>query len=201
MLLTMNYSMGQVYAREDTTLNIFNINDSLKYFEFYTPEFTPTNAGCGILSKLDKNVYILKYADEPNYDTFKIIFRPKGIEIIRTSNIGFIPYSLERNKEDLTLTRIIPKQKVSQFYENYRILYRAKKMSKIKVYEYPCDESESKLTPIKKGTILQRKWSVGTYNKFTPIKNKTWIAVVCKDKYIGWLLLSDADAAFERIEP
>jgi hypothetical protein len=65
----------QVYKIQDTTLSVFKINDTLKYFEFYTPECSHSNVGCGILSKIGQSVFELKYADVSNYYKFKIVFK------------------------------------------------------------------------------------------------------------------------------
>ena len=51
-----------------------------------------------------------------------------------------------------------------------------------------------------KGTKIEQKWNVGLYNKHKYVKGKTWIAAVCGNKFIGWLLLSDVEASFEKIE-
>ncbi|HTN37699.1 MAG TPA: hypothetical protein VL053_11535 [Arachidicoccus sp.] len=201
MILILNNSTGQVYTRADTTLAIFKINDSLKYFEFYTPSFPHSNVGTGILSKVEQNVYKLKYADASNYNKFILTFNGDSVNLLRTSNVGYIPYSLERNKNTLAIIKTIPEQKVPQFHLNHPIYYKVNKKITIKVYKYPCFESECQSISFKKGNLLEQKWGVGIYKKYKPIRNKSWIAVVCKDKFIGWLLLSDADAAFERIEP
>ena len=68
------------------------------------------------------------------------------------------------------------------------------------MYRYPAFESETTEISFKKGHKIEQKWNVGLYIKYKSIKDKTWIAAVCGSKFIGWLLLSDVEAAFEKIE-
>jgi len=191
-----NYVNAQVYKLQDTILSVFTINDTLKYFEFYTPEYPHGNVGCGIISKVDQNVFGLAYADASNYNKFKMDFRDKTVDIIRTSEHGFIPYSLERNANRFKIINDKPQQNVSHFYLNYPIFYKANKKVVMRVYEYPCSESKIKKIPFNKGAKIEQRWTVGLYNKHNYIKDKTWIAAVCDNKFIGWLLLSDVDASF-----
>ena len=199
-VLVMNFTSAQVYKIQDTTLSIFKINDTLKYFEFYTPEYPHSNVGCGIILKVEQNVFGLKYADASNYNKLKMEFKDNSVDIIRTSEHGFIPYSLERNTNHLIITNDTPKQNVSHFYLNYPIFYKSKDRVLIKVYEYPTFASKYIRLSFKKGCKIEERWSVGLYNKYKSIKDKTWIAAVSGSKFIGWLLLSDVEASFDKVE-
>lgn len=199
-IVGINCTIAQVYKIQDTTLNVFTINDTLKYFEFYTPEYPHSNVGCGIISRSEQNVFVLKYADASNYNKFKMVFKGNSVGIIRTLEHGYIPYSLERNANKLVITSDTLKQNVFHFYLNYPISYKAQYSSSIKVYEYPCFESMIKKMSFNKGSKIEEKWSVGLYNKHSPVKDKTWIAAVCEDKFLGWFLLSDIDKFFKEID-
>lgn len=89
-------------------------------------------------------------------------------------------------------------QNVSLFHLNSPIFYKAKNEALLKVYEYPAFESKTKQISFKKGNKIEEKW--GLYDKYKSVRDKTWIAAVCGSKFIGWLLLSDVEVSFEKIE-
>ena len=200
LVLFFNALNAQSYKNGDATLNIFTINDSLKYFEFYTPEFPHGDVECGILLRAAPNTYSLKYADESNYKPFNLICQGDSFSVLSTSKKGYLPYHL---KGLFVVVSDSVQQSVSSFYLNYPVFHKAKKKAIIKFYEYPSLEADSKSVSFKKGNTIEEKWSVGVYPSFTdyhPIKTKTWIAAVCGGKFIGWFLLSDVEAFFEKIE-
>ena len=200
LVFIANCLNAQVYKIQDTTLSIFTINDTLKYFELDAPEYLHEYVGCGIISRQEGNIFQLEYPYGSSYNKFKIVFTDKTVGIIRTSEDGFIPYNLERNSNRFIITKATPQQKVSKFYPNYPIHYIAKNNLAIKVYEYPCFEAKITQVYFKKGSKIEEKWGVGHYIKFKPIKNKFWIASVYGKKFIGWLLLSDLEDNFTRVK-
>ena len=73
--LCISFSVAQTYQRGDTTLNFFAINDTLKYFEFYTPGFSHTKVEVGILVKDNDTTYRLKYTNDLEYTPFNVFFQ------------------------------------------------------------------------------------------------------------------------------
>jgi hypothetical protein len=189
--------MGQTYRRDTSTLNIFAINDTLKYFEFYTPGYFHGNVETGFVVKREGNEYSFQ-SNGSSYTPFEMLFHTDSIRIKALSSDGYIAHSL--NGKSFAKFSDSTSQIVSQFHLNHPIFYKAKSNLKIKVYTYPAFESESTQIFFKKGHEIEEKWSVGLYNKYKPIKDKTWIAAVCVSKFIGWFLLSDVEASFEKIE-
>lgn len=51
LILAANSLMAQTYKRDTSVLNIFTINDTLKYFEFYTPRYFHGNVETDFFSK------------------------------------------------------------------------------------------------------------------------------------------------------
>ena len=194
----INSLKAQTYKRGDTTLSVFAINDTLKYFEFYTPEYPHGDVEVGILSKKDKDTYTLKYVEGANYAPFDLLFQGDSVFAIKLSEKGYMAFVLE--KGSFLKVNASPSQAISQFHLNYPIFYKAKNKVELKVYEYPAFESKTKKMLFNKGSKIEQKWGVGLYNKHKSIKDKTWIAAVRGSKFIGWLLLSEVGASFEKTE-
>ena len=192
---TISSLYAQTYKIEDTTLSIFKINDTLKYFEFYSPGFAHEDVEIGILFKVSESLYKIKYTNGPFFSSFNIQFEDSAVRITNIEKIGWIATPL---RGVFYLKNSQAHKAVSQFHLNFPTFYKAKNADSILVYEYPCFESKTKLITFKKGSKIEEKWGVGIYNKYKPIITKTWIAVVCGNKFIGWLLLSDVEANFEK---
>ena len=59
LTFSLKFLIGQTYRRDTSTLNIFTINDTLKYFEFYTPGYFHGNVETGFVVKGDKKTHIV----------------------------------------------------------------------------------------------------------------------------------------------
>lgn len=198
LMLVLNSLIAQTYKMDTSTLNIFTINDTLKYFEFYTPGYFHGNVEIGFLVKKDKNTYNLQ-ANESSNAPFELLFGVNAVSVKRLSTDGYIAYSL--NKKSFSKISDSTGQIVSQFHLNHPIFYKAKNKVELNVYEYPCFESKNKKLHFNSSSKIEEKWELGYFKKYYyPIKEKTWIAAVCGNKFIGWLLLSDVEAAFEKIK-
>jgi hypothetical protein len=197
LTLACNVLTAQTYKKGNTTLAIFTINDSLKYFEFYTQEFIHENAQIGILLKSSEDKYSLQYTNGPFFSEFNMLFKDSTLRVLDIKKEGWIAFDL---KNIFFLHDNQPEKNVLKFHLNSPIFYKTKNKMTLKVYEYPCFESKTTQFSFDKGIKIEEKWSVGLYNKYKPIKDKTWIAAVCGSRFLGWLLLSDVDASFEKIE-
>jgi hypothetical protein len=198
LVLACNFSTAQTYQRGDTTLNIFTINDSLKYFEFYTPEFLHENVEVGILVKNNATTYSLRYVDGSSFTPFELLFQGNLVSAKKLSTEGYMAYCV--TEKPFPKISDSTNQIVSHFHLNYPIFYKARNKIEMKVYEYPAFEAKIQSISFKKGNKIEEKWKSGLYKKYKPIKDKTWMAAVCGSKFIGWLLLSDVDSVFEKIK-
>lgn len=197
LILTVNALLAQTYKKGTSILNIFTINDTLKYFEFYTPGYFHGNVETGFLVKENEMTYSLQ-ANGSSYAPIELLFKENSVNVKKRSTDGYIAYSL--NGKSFLKINDSTDQIVSQFHLNYPIFYKAKNSHSINVYEYPCFESKTKQISLKKGCKIEEKWESGFYKKYYhPIKDKTWIAAVCGNRFIGWLLLSDVENSFEKM--
>ncbi|SEA38214.1 hypothetical protein SAMN05192529_11619 [Arachidicoccus rhizosphaerae] len=168
LLLACGFSAAQTYQKEDATLNIFTINDTLKYFEFYTPEFLHTNVEVGILSKSSINTYDLKYTDGPFFSTFELLFKDSNLRVLNIENEGWIALDL---KGSFFLRGNQPQQ-ISHFNLNHSIFYSAKKKDLIKAYEFPClKQNPSKFLLIREAKLKKNGVLVYTIN-ISPSKTR-----------------------------
>ncbi|QES88166.1 hypothetical protein [Rhizosphaericola mali] len=191
-----NFSIAQAYQRGDTTLNIFIINDTLKYFEFYSSGFLHENVEVGLLSRKNDTTYSLKYTNEGNFTPFEIFFQENSVSVKKLSSKGYMAYII--NEKPFPKIKDSTSQIVSQFHLNYPIFYKNLNKAFIKVYEYPCFESKTKTILFRKGSEIEEKWKYGLRRRYGPIKNVTWIAADFGGKFIGWLLLSDVKQKFKK---
>ena len=142
-----------------------------------------------------KNLPLKSLATHPSFSRLITLNIESLNNILRLEKKGWVANDL-RGKFFLYNNQ--PLKVVSQFHLNNPVFYKAKNIKTIKVYEFPCFESLSQSLDFKKGNVIEEKWGVGLYDKYKPIKDKSWIAAVCGNKFIGWLLLSDVEANFEK---
>lgn len=186
-------SLGQI----ESNLNLFSINDSTKYFEFFTSEMIHGDLECGILSKVSDSLYKIKYADGANFKPFNLVIKSKSVEIVNMESNGFKANNL---KGIFYLHDSFVKQNAYTFPLNYKVFIKAKKNIKIKAYEFPNSNSKFKMIFIKQGEIIEKKWTVGSYpniKSIDPIENEAWSICVYNGTKHDWILLSDIYNLFD----
>ena len=209
LVLCFNTLTAQLYRRDITPgehslvdtgyLRLFTINDTLKYFEFYTPYLMNDDIECGILSKVFDDVYRLKYASGNNFVKFDLLIKDTTLKVTYLGGRGGKAYSLDGT---FILRDSIAKQNAHTFPLNYREFYKAIKDVTLKTYEYPNCNAKFKLVHFKQGDKIEQRWGVGVYpdNKsIDPIENKSWRVCIYNDAKHDWFLLADIYNFFELV--